>query len=179
MAAALPPDCFVHLFLSAQASSNLGRQSWSTENGLPQNSVHAIFQSRDGYLWIATEGGIVRFNGVEFKTFQHEDSPAITSDDISCFAQGNDDALWIGTADGVLRYSQGSFQRYSTTQGLPSADVRSITARGSSVYVLTGAGLARFDGKGFSAIATPSIPTAIAFLRREPVGRNSLRTSAI
>ena len=151
------------IFLSAQASSNLGRQSWNTENGLPQNSVHAIFQSRDGYLWIATEGGIVRFNGVEFKTFQHEDSPAITSDDISCFAQGSDDALWIGTADGVLRYSQGSFQRYSTTQGLPSADVRSIAAQGSSIYVLTGAGLARFDGKGFSAVATPSIPTAIAF----------------
>ncbi|HEY2038248.1 MAG TPA: two-component regulator propeller domain-containing protein [Edaphobacter sp.] len=151
------------IFLSAQASSNLSHQSWNTESGLPQNSVHAIFQSQDGYLWIATEGGIVRFNGVEFKIFQHENTPAISSDDISCFAQGSDDTLWIGTADGVLRYSQGSFQNYSTSQGLPSPDVHSIASQSNSIYVLTGAGLARFDGKGFSAVVTPSTPTAIAF----------------
>jgi signal transduction histidine kinase len=151
------------IFASAQAASNLGHQSWTTENGLPQNSAHAIFQSRDGYLWIATEGGIARFNGIEFKVFQRENTPAITSDDISCFAQGNDDALWIGTADGVLRYHQGSFQHYGTAQGLPSSDVLSIAAHDNSIYVLTGAGLAQFNGNGFSTLNTPSTPTAIAF----------------
>ncbi|HMG01901.1 MAG TPA: two-component regulator propeller domain-containing protein, partial [Edaphobacter sp.] len=151
------------LFASAKAASNLGHQSWTTENGLPQNSVHAIFQSRDGYLWIATEGGIARFNGIEFKIFQRENTPAITSDDISCFAQGNDDALWIGTADGVLRYQQGSFRHYGTAQGLPSSDVLSIAAHDNSIYVLTGAGLAQFNSNGFTALNTPSTPTAIAF----------------
>jgi signal transduction histidine kinase/ligand-binding sensor domain-containing protein len=154
------------LWISAaeQTPSNLGHQSWTTENGLPQNSVHAIFQSRDGYLWIATEGGIARFNGIEFRIFQHENTPAITSDDISCFAQGDgDNTVWIGTADGVLRYSGGTFHRYSTAQGLPSPDVLSIASRDGSLYVLTGSGLARFNGNAFSPIATPSIPTAIAF----------------
>lgn len=151
------------LFASAQTPSNFGHQSWTTENGLPQNSIHAIFQSRDGYLWIATEGGIARFNGIEFRIFQHENTPAITSDDISCFAQGSDDStIWIGTADGALRHSHGSFRRYGTEQGLPSPDVLSIVTTNNSVFVLTGAGLARLDGERFSPVALSSIPTAIA-----------------
>ena len=60
--------CTMTLASTGQTSSNLGHQAWSTENGLPQNSVHAIFQSRDGYLWIATEGGVARFNGLEFES---------------------------------------------------------------------------------------------------------------
>ena len=44
----------------------LGHQAWSSENGLPQNSVHQILQTRDGYLWIATERGVARFNGIQF-----------------------------------------------------------------------------------------------------------------
>jgi signal transduction histidine kinase len=153
----------VSTFSAAQSSSNLSHQAWTTENGLPQNSVHAIFQSRDGYLWIGTEGGIVRSNAVEFKTFQHENTPAITSNDICCFAQGSDDStVWIGTADGILRYSGHSFQRYSTAEGLPSPDVLSVASVNDSIYALTGAGLARFDGNRFSAIKTPSAPTAIS-----------------
>src|SRR5215467_13675124 len=98
---------------TAQPSSNLGHQAWSTENGLPQNSVHALFQSRDGYIWVGTESGIARFNGIEFKIFQHENTAAITSDDIRCFAQSDTNTLWIGTADGLLRYETGSFHRYT------------------------------------------------------------------
>lgn len=167
----LHPRLLLTLFLlavasalaGAQSSSDLSHQAWTTENGLPQNSVHAIFQSRDGYLWIATEGGIARSNAVEFKIFQHENTPSLASNDICCFAQGVDDStVWIGTADGILRYSGGSFQRFSTQQGLPSPDVLSLVSANDSIYVLTGAGPARFDGNRFSAIAAPSTPTAIS-----------------
>jgi signal transduction histidine kinase/ligand-binding sensor domain-containing protein len=158
--------CAIPLVCTAQSSSNLGHQAWSTENGLPQNSVHAIFQSRDGYLWIATEGGVALFNGVDFKVFQHENTPAITSDDICCFAQSSDgngtDTVWIGTSDGLLRYDSGSFRRYTTADGLPSQDVLAVIADNSSIYVLTGGGLARFDGKVFVPISLSSPPLAIA-----------------
>ena len=151
---------------AAQTSSNLGHQVWSTENGLPQNSVHALFQSRDGYLWVGTEGGIARFNGVEFKVFQHENTPPITSDDIRCFAQTIDasggNSVWIGTADGLLRYEAGSFHRFTTADGLPSQDVLSLVADNSSLYVLTGNGLARFDGKVLVPISLPNPPIAVA-----------------
>ena len=154
---------FVIPFVSAaQPSSNLGHQSWSTENGLPQNSVHALFQSRDGYVWVGTEGGIARFDGIEFKVFQHENTPAITSDDICCFAQSDTNTVWIGTADGLLRYEGGSFHRYTTADGLPSQNVLSIIADNSSTYVLTGGGLARFDGKVFVPISLSAPPIAIA-----------------
>jgi len=151
------------LSIFTAAQSNLSHQAWTTENGLPQNSVHAIFQSRDGYLWIATEGGIARSNAVEFKTFQHDNTPAITSDDISCFAQGAEDGtVWIGTAGGVLRYSAGTFQHYGTSEGLPSSDVLSLASVNGSIFVLTGGGLAHFDGNRFVPISTSSPATAIA-----------------
>jgi len=51
----------------AQDLRYLSQQAWSTEEGLPQSSVHGVAQTTDGYLWIATEGGLARFDGVSFK----------------------------------------------------------------------------------------------------------------
>jgi ligand-binding sensor domain-containing protein len=154
--------CGISIRVSAQEISNLGHQAWTTENGIPQNSIHAIFQSRDGYLWIATKGGIARFNGNTFRIFRDKNTPAITSNDICCFAQSADGDLWIGTADGILRYSNGSFRHYGTAEGLPSEDVRSLLARDGAVYVLTGSGLAHLNGDRFTPIETPIAPDAIA-----------------
>src|ERR1700674_1977128 len=64
----------------------LAHQAWSSENGLPQNSVHQILQTRDGYLWIATEGGVARFNGTQFTIFNQENNSTFTSNDICCLA---------------------------------------------------------------------------------------------
>ncbi|MBV8570020.1 MAG: hypothetical protein JO319_05365, partial [Acidobacteriaceae bacterium] len=53
--------------LEARGSlGSFGHQTWQTENGLPQNSVHAIAQSADGYLWLGTDGGLARFDGYSF-----------------------------------------------------------------------------------------------------------------
>jgi signal transduction histidine kinase/ligand-binding sensor domain-containing protein len=148
----------------SQDWNNLGHQSWSTENGLPQNSVHQIFQSRDGYLWIATEGGIARFNGIDFKVFNHENTPSFISDDICCFAQDSAGSLWIGTADGLLQYSAGIFRRYSVTDGLPSGGIDSLAVEDNgALLVLTGNSISSFDGKHFSPVSLPeiAIPSAM------------------
>ncbi len=140
--------------------SNLGHQSWSTENGLPQSSVHQILQSNDGYIWIATEGGAARFDGATFKVFNHETDTAFTSDDICCFAQDTHGALWIGTSDGLLQYANGQFRRYTTANGLPSLDILSLVATDDgSLAILTGSGAILFsDGKAlpFPTAVTPS-----------------------
>jgi ligand-binding sensor domain-containing protein/signal transduction histidine kinase len=152
----LPVFCAVALTLSAQ-TRNLGHQAWTTENGLPQNSVHSVFQSHDGYIWIATEGGIARFNGIDFKVINHDNTSAIASDDISSFIETTD-AFWIATADGLVRSSSDAFHRFTTTEGLPSNDILSLaTTRDGTLYVLTGSGLARFNGKTFESISTPSL----------------------
>ncbi len=147
----------------AQKVNALGHQSWSTENGLPQNSVHQVFQSRDGYIWIATEDGVARFNGVDFKIFNHETSPAFTSNDICCFAQSSTGPLWIGTADGLIQYSGEAFHRYSVPDTILSLSIDDT----GSVLVLTGSGILRFDGKSFSPLSLPSSATPIAMAQAD------------
>src|ERR1700677_1774028 len=134
----------------SQDPNNLGHQSWSTENGLPQNSVHQIFQSTDGYIWIATEGGIARFNGTDFKIFSHETTPEITGDDICCFTQSPTGPLWIATSDGFLQYSAGTFRRYSIADDLPSSRIINLAvADDGSLLLLTTEGIVSFDGSRF------------------------------
>lgn len=52
--------------------------SWTTENGLPQNSVYSIIQTQDGYLWLTTLDGLARFDGVKFTVFNKANSALIT-----------------------------------------------------------------------------------------------------
>ena len=73
------------LLLSARASALDPRKSitqyalqvWKTENGLPQNAIQAIAQTRDGYLWLGTERGLVRFDGVQFTVFDKGNTPGL------------------------------------------------------------------------------------------------------
>jgi signal transduction histidine kinase/ligand-binding sensor domain-containing protein len=135
-----------------------GHQSWSTENGLPQNSVHQILQTSDGYLWIATEGGLSRFDGLTFKTFNQENNKAFTSNDICCLTQDNHRSLWVGTADGLLKYSGGQFQRFSVQDGLPSSAIEAIAVAGDGgPLVLTGDGAARWNGKMFVSLLSSDL----------------------
>ena len=153
--------CMIAIDAWPQNSANLGHQSWSTENGLPQSSVHQIFQSNDGYIWIATEGGAARFDGATFKVFNHETNAAFTSDDICCFAQATHGALWIGTSDGLLQYTDDQFHRYTTADGLPSLDILSLaTTNDGSLAIITGNGAIRFDDNKASPFLIA--PSAIA-----------------
>src|SRR5579864_7182974 len=73
-----------HEGVEQSVSGAFGHQAWTNENGLPQNSVHQILQTRDGYLWVATEGGAARFNGTQFTTYNQESNAAFTSNDACC-----------------------------------------------------------------------------------------------
>jgi ligand-binding sensor domain-containing protein/signal transduction histidine kinase len=131
-----------------------GHKVWSSEDGLPQNSVHRMLQTRDGYLWIATEGGVARFNGIQFTVFNRENAPEFTSNDTCCLAEDSDGGLWIGTSDGLLRYAGGVFRRYTTADGLPSAVVVSLAPTDDGfLLVLTTGGLARYDGHKLAPLA--------------------------
>jgi len=92
---------------------------FTAENGLPQNTVKALLQTRDGYLWIGTLNGLARFDGVRFKVFDHQNTPKMTHDSINALAEdGRSEDLWIGTGAGLLRYRSHGFQHFGPAQGV-------------------------------------------------------------
>lgn len=92
--------------------------SWTTDNGLPQNSVLAITQTHDGYLWLATLDGLVRFDGVRFTVFNKSNTPQLLSNRVRTLYCASDGALWIGTDQSLLRLQDGKFTTFSTRDGL-------------------------------------------------------------
>ena len=84
---------------------------WQTEQGLPQNAVTAIVQTRDGYVWIGTYSGLARFDGVHFQVFENGSTPEMRSSRVTSLYEDGDGNLWIGHETGELtRYSNGKFQ---------------------------------------------------------------------
>lgn len=151
-------------------------QAWSTEEGLPEASVHQVFQSLDGYLWLATEGGAARFDGSSFRVLRHETAPAFISNDISAIAQDASGAMWFGTADGLVQSRGSASHRFSERDGLPSSAILSLAgAADGSLLVLTSQGLVRFEGKTFKPL--PTAGGSILSLQPLPDGTVLLLTS--
>ena len=83
---------------------------WQTQDGLPNNAVTAIVQTRDGYLWLATYDGLVRFDGVSFTTFDNSNTPEMHSSRITSLFEDARGNLWIGYETGdLVRYDDGHF----------------------------------------------------------------------
>src|SRR5947207_12812050 len=123
-----------------------GRQAWQTEKGLPQNTVHCVIQTRDGYVWAATEEGLARFDGLGFVVLDKENTPQLKSNDVRSVMQDRAGALWLSTAEGLVRLSGGGAAAFTTEQGLPSNDVElAYEDRAGDIWVGTAAGLARFS----------------------------------
>jgi signal transduction histidine kinase/ligand-binding sensor domain-containing protein len=106
--------------------ADYGRQSWMMENGLPQNSVHALVQTRDGFLWLGTEAGLVRFDGVAFAVFDPATTPGLPSGDIRSLLETSDGTLWVGTAEGLARRREGAFVRFGPQSGPPNGAITAM-----------------------------------------------------
>src|ERR1700743_2206844 len=115
------------LFSAGPADAQYHVDSWTTENGLPQNIFTNVCQTKQGYLWLATLDGLVRFDGVRFVVFDRSNTPGISGNrftSIYC----TDDGFWAPSeTSGVTRYHRGKFTTYTTQQGLPSDEVLGIT----------------------------------------------------
>lgn len=95
---------------------------WGAEEGLPQNTVPAITQTRDGYLWLGTELGLARFDGLRFTVFDKRNTPELKSNAVFALLEDRHGDLWIGTnGGGLTRYRDGRFQSWGTREGLTSS----------------------------------------------------------
>ncbi len=99
---------------------------WQTEEGLPHNAINAISQTRDGYLWLGTAGGLVRFDGVRFVAFGDEQSVHLQNSYIWALHEDHEGGLWIGSGNGLSRLGDGIVNSYTTAEGLSNNFVRAI-----------------------------------------------------
>jgi signal transduction histidine kinase/ligand-binding sensor domain-containing protein len=130
--------------------------AWTTENGLPQNDVTQLIQTRDGYLWLGTNGGLVRFDGIRFTIFDSGNTPELRSNRILALAEDRDGTLWIGTQNGGLTsYSQGRLRNYTTRDGLPDESIYDIEAdQQGNLWLSTNGGLLRLTNGRFTLYTT-------------------------
>ena len=102
--------------------------SWTTDDGLPQNVIRDACQTPDGYLWLATMDGLVRFDGMRFTVFNRSNTPGIHGNRYTSLYCTPGGEIWAGTEmSGVIRYRGGTFSTYHTQQGLPSDAASAVT----------------------------------------------------
>jgi ligand-binding sensor domain-containing protein/signal transduction histidine kinase len=88
----------------AKNISQYSADVWTTDNGLPNNSLSDIIQSYNGYLWITSLSGLVRFDGVTFTNYNRDNFPDMPSSTFLCLTQARDSSLWIGSSKGIIRF---------------------------------------------------------------------------
>lgn len=94
--------------------SGYNATKWTVEGGLPESFVRALAQTPDGYLWVATLNGLARFDGNQFKVFDHSTTPEMVHESINALAVDlKTGGLWIGTGAGLLDYENHRFRRFA------------------------------------------------------------------
>lgn len=133
------------------AAEEFTQQIWKKEHGLPNDTVHAVLQTRDGYLWIATRGGLARFDGIKFVVFNHVNTPEMLSDHCTSLAEDTEGTLWIGTKHGVLRRQLNRFSRLGIADGLASEAINVLCASpNGGLWIGTDQGLNHFQNGALS-----------------------------
>jgi ligand-binding sensor domain-containing protein/signal transduction histidine kinase len=122
---------------------------WNQEEGLLEPTIYSMLQSRDGYLWLGTQTGLIRFDGERFrqlKISQSRESDPILVRSLYEDTKGN---LWAGSiGDGLLKASKGHRQWFTTREGLPSNIVTCLVPDKDGVlWVCTSQGLVDFRGR--------------------------------
>jgi signal transduction histidine kinase/ligand-binding sensor domain-containing protein len=101
----------------SRAISQYGHSVWTVQEGFLPGAPMDITQTTDGYIWIATRGGLVRFDGVRFVPFTPPPGKKLRSNRILSVGAGRDGSLWIGTRAGLHRYRDGQLTDYPDTPG--------------------------------------------------------------
>ena len=143
----------------AKALTQYSVRAWGSESGLPQSSVIAMAQTSDGFLWLGTESGLLRFDGLTFRVFDKGNTPEIRSNEIFCLLVDRQNTLWIGTnGGGLLRFKDGKFKNFSARHGLPNDVIQALYEdRTGALWIGTdGGGLVRMVDGHFTTYAAES-----------------------
>ncbi len=124
--------CLICLFFSSLAALDPQKaitqyklDIWQAERGFEQGSVNAVVQTRDGYIWIGTLDGLVRFDGIRFTVFNKNNTGELSGNAVTALYENPDGVLWIGMDGGLSYLKDGKFTSY-TTKDCPA--IESISA---------------------------------------------------
>jgi signal transduction histidine kinase/ligand-binding sensor domain-containing protein/AraC-like DNA-binding protein len=153
------PESFIH-------------QVWTVENGLPVNAIQRVLQGSDGYLWLATWDGLVRFDGVRFTIFNTGNSDGLPSNRIADLIEAPDGSLWMHTEQGhLVRLRDGVFTHVGTAHGLGDRSTRSIHVDASGqLWVGTVGGVGRIEGDRFLPVAEQAIRAGVDAVLHDAAG---------
>jgi len=133
--------------------------SWTEKDGLPSSHIRAIAQDTQGYLWLGTSTGLVRFDGIRFQAWEPYNEPAVRNDDVTALRASRDGSLWLGFAGagGVSRIRLGRATYFGSSAGVPEGVIWAITEdRDGIVWAAGHGGLSRFDGDRWERVRAES-----------------------
>ena len=138
-----------------RAITQYSLDTWRKRDGLPQRAVSAVARTTDGYVWVGTEEGLLRFDGAKFRLYDASNTPQLARHNVVRLLAARQGGLWIGTLGGGLVWTDGeTFRRWTTRDGL-SEDVVSALCedRDGSLWVGTfSKGVNHFTGGRFVSL---------------------------
>ncbi|MFN0109719.1 MAG: two-component regulator propeller domain-containing protein [Blastocatellia bacterium] len=144
-------------------------EQWESEHGLPQNSVVDLARTSDGYLWIGTQEGVSRFDGMKFDHYKGKPGWANQNIFTNVILAGKDDSLWVGTRNGLNRIKNDIFTAYTLESGLPDTYISALAeGAGGIIWIGTRNGLAKLENNRISTLTT-----------KDGLTDNSIRTITI
>ncbi|HEX8359751.1 MAG TPA: two-component regulator propeller domain-containing protein [Longimicrobium sp.] len=141
----------------AQDGPRFAIAGWNTEDGLPSNVARDIRQTPDGFLWLASFEGLVRFDGVTFRSFAEAEIPGLARASFRRLAVDRRGALWAASeTGGVVRWADGRWKVFTTRDGLVSDRITSLVPDpDGSLWVGTRAGISRITGDRVTRLVLP------------------------
>jgi ligand-binding sensor domain-containing protein/serine phosphatase RsbU (regulator of sigma subunit) len=156
---------FLFSFLINVRGQLIPFDNYTIQNGLPQNTVNAICQDRQGYIWFATQLGAARYDGYEFDHFTT--SNGLPDNFVNCLLVDRQGHVWLGTEGGLAEYSGTGFTCYLTGDGLVNNRIDDLVEDGSgNIWAVTAYGI---------SVITPD--TIIAYSKEDALTDNSVVTS--
>ena len=131
-------------------------RSWGVAEGLPADSVTALIQTRDGYLWVGTSAGLVRFDGVRFTEFKLPRAATNAAVRVTALCEDSAGSLWVGTqADGLFRREGETFRRFASKEKRLEENITTLAADAAgNLWIGTRSGLNRWDGRGLTSFTS-------------------------
>ena len=149
-------------------------RQFTVQDGLPSNTINTIHQTHDGYLWLGTNEGLVRFDGYTFTTFNATNSPGLASNRIGGLEESPDGYLWIASDLGELSlYHEGTFTRFDSP-----VDINRLRLHRTWIYTINDTvlikgrnGLMVYADERIQPYLPESLDTTVSSVQHDPQGR--------